>query len=91
VSLVGFPLCSLWLNEVYDSRSLLTTRNTKEIPQGAQGMPATYEIIEVNDIELLMDSGLSCQLLIQIFNLTFNLNYIQQHNNHLFFLDWDYY
>jgi len=24
----------LWLNAVYDSRSLLTTRNTKEIPQG---------------------------------------------------------
>jgi len=48
---VGFPLCSLWLNEVYDSRSILTTRNTKEIPQGAQGIPATYEIIEVNDIE----------------------------------------
>jgi len=42
---VGFPLCPWWLNAVYDSRILLTTRNTKEIPQRAQGMPAKYEIL----------------------------------------------
>ena len=84
---MGFPLCSLWLNEVYDSRSLITTRNTKEIPQGAQEMPATYEIIEVNDIEWLMDCGLSSQLLIQICNPT--SNYIQQNNNRLTFPDLD--